>query len=116
VVFVTVHAALRVLERIGAGDAEAQRLANEAYHSGLELHEITGPLRKYLSKLKGRRSGARVRVYEGFIFIFDRDRLVTVYPVPENEAHEIPGKRRKQRAPKEKKRLRHFSLCSEDED
>jgi len=92
-VFVTIHGALRALQRIGVGDKEAQRLASEAYYSGEEFHETKGPLRKYLERLKERRLGGRVRVYRGFIFIFDRDRLVTVYSVPDF-AEEFEKKRR----------------------
>ncbi len=100
-VFVTIHGALRALQRIGVGDKEAQRLASEAYYSGEEFHETKGKLRKYLERLKERRLGARARVYKGYIFIFDRDRLVTVYPIPDF-AEEFEKKK------PSRKKLRHF--------
>jgi hypothetical protein len=81
-VFVTVHGELRMLERLGLTRDRAVELAQEALGYGLECHETRGKVRKYLERLKERGLGSKFRVHKGFIFIFDRHRLITVYEAP----------------------------------
>lgn len=87
----TKHGMNRIIERCGIPKSCAKGFIHAAsihgYNSG---HLNEGKLKDYLiSKELGK--GKRVKVYKGFIFIFNNtsNRLITAYPIPDDLVEEF---------------------------
>ena len=84
-IFVTNHACKRMNKRLSINKKRILDEAEEAYTYGLRRSEITnGYLRKYLDYkyLSGDKLGNNMRVYNGFLFIFNGRVLLTVHSLP----------------------------------
>ena len=82
---ITQHAKQRLLERIHTKGDAAQRLVNKAYKHGLSHRDVTGELRIYMSNayLAHDIKFFNPKIYKNAIYIFDANKLVTVYILPE---------------------------------
>lgn len=82
---ITDHGAERIKERAGVGKSsrKAMRLTNNAFERGYKRENTKGILRKYLDeKYLGYEYGNNMRLYGGQLFIFEEDRLITMYSLP----------------------------------
>lgn len=80
---VTKHAKQRMKERCGLNDKSADRLAKIAYEKGLHHGDLTGKLKKWVDGqyLYSRRAN-QIRLYGDMAYIFQREKLITVIPIP----------------------------------
>ena len=82
---ITNHGLIRVKERAGIGKStrKTQRLIENAYRRGYRREDIKGELRKYLDeKYQAYEYGNNMRLYGGQLYIFEDDRLITMYSLP----------------------------------
>ncbi len=81
----TNHGLIRVKERAGVGKStrKAQRLIENAFERGYKREETKGELRKYLDeKYLAYEYGNNMRLYGGQLYVFEDDRLITMYALP----------------------------------
>ncbi len=81
----TNHGLVRIKERAGVGKSyrKTVRLMENAYERGYRREDTKGLLRKFLDeKYLGYESGNNMRIYGGQLYIFEEDRLITVYALP----------------------------------
>lgn len=79
-VVVTKHALKRIKSRIGLNKKTIEKYATEAYVSGIPQSQTHGNLNRYLYKINTLKRN--VKMYNHFIFFFDKNVLITVYPLP----------------------------------
>ena len=82
------HAITRARQRLNLPKRELEKLAYKALIYGIVIDQVYGKLKKYIIKLyrNHRRRGKHIRVYEGIVFIFVGDMLLTVIDIPESIA------------------------------
>ena len=81
----TYHGEARMKERAGIGKSakKIERMAKNALERGCAHKNTKGALRRYLDdKFNVYGQGNNMRVYAGQLFIFEEERLITVYPLP----------------------------------
>ena len=77
------HAYKRIRERCGLPKKAVERSAMLALQKGLTHKESTGSLKRYFDYLfLSHRKGANIRLYGNHIYIFSRNCLITVLPLP----------------------------------
>lgn len=82
---ITDHAWGRIEERVGMKRAAAQSLANHALKRGIRHVDTHGSLRQYLDGIWSvNRTANNIRVHGEFIYIFDKNVLVTMWRTPED--------------------------------
>ncbi len=83
---VTIHGKNRIVERVGGKKRNAEKIAEEAFRLGMTHSETRGRLNKYLTKLYFQHPGNNnnMRVYNHKVYIFCRERMITVLPLPHN--------------------------------
>lgn len=71
-IYVTIHAAKRMKQRLGANKKSLLRIARNAYERGARYCETTGAMRRYLDKQIAidERSRYDWRVYQEHLFAF----------------------------------------------
>lgn len=82
--FITDHAYLRAKERCGLSKKALTRIAQKALKGGMVFDELKGEVRNYIKRTVIARDPGhmpRIRVYGQFIFIFDKEALVTIFGV-----------------------------------
>lgn len=82
----TSHSKQRAYERTELSTPELKQKTKQAYKSGIRLHALTGELYEYIRARQIDDGGHFVvRVFENNVYIFDarRQKLMTIYPVPE---------------------------------
>lgn len=77
IVIVTDHAYDRAKERLSIKKESLDRLAEKAFNEGLKQSDTTGRVHRYITKLNEKANN--IRIYGDNIFIFDDNRLLTVY-------------------------------------
>lgn len=83
-VIMTNHGTKRSKERIGLPKRALERNAEKAYENGLTQSDLSGSLKRYMSKLFfNNQTAGNIRVYCGNVYIFSANRLVTVLELPE---------------------------------
>lgn len=94
---VTKHGGHRLRDRMGLNKSSIEKNCKSAIEKGLARYETDGRLRKYLDyKFQGQQRN--IRVYNRYIYIFDREYLlITVWPLPPN-LYLIADKQQKRRA------------------
>ena len=100
---INAHARKRIKERCGLPKKAVDRNVKLALEKGLTHKESKGSLRKYFDYLflsHGR--GANIRLYGNHAYIFTRDTLVTVLPLP--NAHKATLKKTMEKRLTQKKR------------
>lgn len=81
----TTHGTARIKERSGIGKSakKLERLAGNALERGYSHRETKGSLRRYLdNRYLHYGSGNNMKVYAGQLFVFEDERLITVFPLP----------------------------------
>lgn len=82
-VHVTDHAHKRSKQRLGLNAEAADRMAMKAWLAGLQHHDTTGALNRYLSKLYWQHKNANnVRLYGEHVYVFCHQTLVTILTLP----------------------------------
>lgn len=79
----TDHARKRMRERLHVDDGKAKHIAWQAIMHGKQHKDTTGELSAYLTEtyLKTGRTN-NMRIYQGFLFLFRDNTLITVYELP----------------------------------
>ena len=82
-VTVTKHGSERMRKRMGISKKSVDRIAAKAFHMGCRESEARGSLRKFMVRCNEHDGNSCYSViYGNFVYIFDGNRLVTVYAVP----------------------------------
>lgn len=79
---VTKHGAKRLKERCGVPKRAVQRNAQTAYEKGLSYENATGKLKKYIDSKNESTQITDVRIWNGNVYVFFGEALLTVYPLP----------------------------------
>ncbi|MGN1295583.1 MAG: hypothetical protein ACI4U5_04175 [Bacilli bacterium] len=90
---------METYKRIGVNKKNLVEEAIEAYDYGLRSSEITNAyLRNYMDYkyYSGNKCGNNMRVYDGFLFIFNGQVLITVFALP-GRLHDISIKMQKRK-------------------
>lgn len=86
---ITEHAYQRAKERLSLNNKALDRMAVKAYVEGIKHSDTTGKLNKYITGLWGKyKTANNIRIYGEVIFLFAKNRLITVYQIP-NEFKKI---------------------------
>jgi len=78
----TDHGKNRMKERCGIPKRAAERNAQRAYDKGLTYDGTHGRLREYIDKKRGTSNITDIRVWNGSVYVFYGEALLTVYPIP----------------------------------
>lgn len=80
---VTRHGNSRIRKRCGIPNKAVNRIAQEAFESGLKHSETTGKLNKYITALYFANTSANnIRIFGDKVYIFADKALVTVLNLP----------------------------------
>jgi hypothetical protein len=79
---VTTHGKNRMKERCGIPKRAAERNAQRAYDKGTTYDNTHGKLREYIDRRSDTTSITDIRVWDGNIYVFYGETLLTVYPIP----------------------------------
>lgn len=79
---VTKHGEKRMKSRCGIPKRAARRNAQTAYDKGLNYENATGKLKKYIDSKNESTEITDVRIWNGNVYVFFGEALLTVYPVP----------------------------------
>ena len=79
---VTKHGEKRMKTRCGIPKRAAQRNAQTAYEKGLNYENTTGKLKKYIDSKNESTQITDVRIWNGNVYVFFGEALLTVYPLP----------------------------------
>lgn len=80
---VTRHADKRIRKRNGLPRSAVEKNAANALVYGITRTESNGALHRYMDALWHKyRNGDNARVYNGSVYIFDSETLITVFPLP----------------------------------
>ena len=80
---VTHHANKRMRERVGIPKRAIDRYAENALDNGLTHADCKGSLKRYIDSLYFRNHDANnIRIYNGNVYIFHDDVLITVLKLP----------------------------------
>tara|TARA_R110000851_G_scaffold324025_1_gene491082 strand:+ start:426 stop:722 length:297 start_codon:yes stop_codon:yes gene_type:complete len=83
-VILTNHAKKRFKERVGLPKRAIQRYANMAFSDGVCHGDVSGGAHRYLTCLFFKKKTATsLRVYGGFVYIFNGTTLITVHDLPQ---------------------------------
>ena len=81
---VTKHAQKRFKQRCGVHKTDTQKNARRALRDGVAHKGLTGSLKRYMDALYFRhRRANNIRLYNGSVFIFTGEKLITVFPIPD---------------------------------
>jgi protein tyrosine phosphatase (PTP) superfamily phosphohydrolase (DUF442 family) len=81
----TDHSYIRAAERCGWGKKKAREMMKQASRFGIAAGNISpSPLQEYVAKKQYGNPYKRIKLYQGYIFVFcsTSTRCITVYPVP----------------------------------
>lgn len=80
---VTWHGKNRLKQRVGIPKRASQKQTQRAFEKGISLAETVGSFRNYLDGIYLREGVANnIRVWNGSVYIFKDERLLTVYALP----------------------------------
>lgn len=92
---VTIHANKRIRERVGIPKRAIDRYAANALQDGLTHSDCKGSLKRYVDSLYFRNPDANnIRIYNGSVYIFHDDILITVLTLPQ-KYRKLEGRLRK---------------------
>lgn len=81
---VTTHGKNRMKERCGIPKRAAERNAQLAFDRGITYGMTHGKLREYIDSRRGTSNITDIRVWNGNMFVFYGETLLTVYPIPKS--------------------------------
>lgn len=91
-IIITDHAFIRTKERLGLDKKATERHAMKAYVAGLQHKNCKLPLKKHVDELYLRyKTCDNIRIYGEVVFLFSRNKLITVYQLP-NELKRLANK------------------------
>ncbi len=80
---VTWHGKNRLKQRVGIPKRASQKQTQRAFEKGISITETVGSLRNYLDGVFLKEGTANnLRVWNGSVYIFADERLLTVYTLP----------------------------------
>jgi len=82
----TDHSYLRAAERCGWGKKKAREMMKQASRFGISAGNMEpSPLQVYIAKKQYGNPHKRIKLYQGYIFVFasTSTKCITVYPVPD---------------------------------
>ena len=79
---VTKHGEKRMKTRCGIPKRAAKRNAQIAFDKGLSYENATGKLKKYIDSKNESTEITDVRIWNGSVYVFFGEALLTVYPLP----------------------------------
>jgi len=82
----TDHSYLRAAERCGWGKKKAREMMKQASRFGTSAGNMEpSPLQAYIAKKQYGNPHKRIKLYQGYIFVFasTSTKCITVYPVPD---------------------------------
>lgn len=80
---VTRHARKRFKQRLGVHKTDTNKNAKRALREGLSQADVRGELSRFMAALYFRnRTCNNIRLYRGMVYIFARETLITVFPIP----------------------------------
>ena len=98
----TKHAAKRTKERVGISKKIADENAIRAHQNGVPAKDIGGGLRRYLDSLYLRsKSINEIVVYNCNVYLFAKEMLVTIIPLPQKYRTKAVALQRKRSEQKE---------------
>jgi hypothetical protein len=81
--FITKHACKRFKQRTGLPKRIMKRQATNAKNDGVPLESLSGQIKTYLKEISEKTlAKTEPRLYQGFIWIFIGNQLITLYPLP----------------------------------
>ena len=81
---VTRHAFRRAKKRLGFNRKALTRMADKALENGKGYGDLKNQrLKKYVSFLHAKQEykANNIKLYQGYVYIFNEDTLITVYPI-----------------------------------
>lgn len=92
---ITNHAKVRAEQRLNLPLEPFLKLSAKALVTGLSHNQTTGRLNKYVTRLYMQgKSANNIKIYGEFIYLFQNDKLITVFAVP-NDLKAISNKLQK---------------------
>lgn len=88
---VTKHARERTKNRVCLRKGMAEKNAEKALTYGLTHADTTGGLKRYIDYLYLSHGFGEVRIYHRYVYIFCKDKLVTILPLP-NKYNDLADK------------------------
>lgn len=90
ITIVTKHAEKRLKERLGLTKKSLQRITDRAYTDGISHKETKGNLKKWMDSVYLKEKTANnMKLYGDKIFLFDRNILITILPIPNNLKNDV---------------------------
>ena len=102
---VTKHGEKRMKSRCGIPKRAARRNAQTAYEKGLTYEEAKGKLKKFIDTKNGTTELTDVRIWNGNVYVFYGEALITVYPIPRKYSKRELETRKRRREIEDTKRL-----------
>ncbi len=83
---ITKHAKKQLKRRLGLNKKCIVKIAEKAYNEGMHRHKMKGNLKRYVNQKAYIHDEAcsNIICFNGILYVFNNDLLVTVYPVPGN--------------------------------
>ena len=90
-IYISEHAMDRLRKRLGFNRSAAYRMTKKAYEKGITKDNIDGYLKTWIEAKTANscNSGSDYRVYGQYVFIFNKNVLVTVYNMAQKEAYKV---------------------------
>jgi len=77
------HSTQRTKDRVGISKKLADKNAQRAFECGITHSETRGSLKRYIDGLYlSHQQGNNIRIYHRYVYIFQRNRLITILPLP----------------------------------
>ena len=80
----TQHSVCRMGERVSKGHKTMEKSAESALSRGKDPSDFPKEIRKYLENICLRSNGNFVKVYGNNIYLFNKNVLITVFPIKQN--------------------------------
>ena len=80
---VTNHARKRFKQRLGVHKTDTKKNARRALKEGLSQSEVRGSLSRFMSGVYFRHRANNIRLFNGFVYVFSNETLVTVFKIPD---------------------------------
>ncbi len=82
-VVITDHARARYKERTTLSKSRIEKDAEQAWKNGVRFDEVSGSLRRYIdSQHFGSKMLAEIRIWNGMVYVFKGETLITVFDLP----------------------------------
>lgn len=83
-IVITDHAMSRYKERTSISKSRIIKDAEQAWNNGVSFEEASGSLRRYIdSQHFGSKMSGLVRIWNGRVYVFKNDTLITIFDLPE---------------------------------